>query len=205
MIREAKGVALHDLSFWSSTLPLLDGLPRVMKEYSHEYGPPVYLRLESAEGRQLHEQTLDKFAEAVSGAQLPAFPLATPADRMASSLLDLMRSKESRGRPRINEPISGFGAVIGGSCDLLWEPYVVELKVTAKRPGVRDVRQALVYAGLLNLDRGLNAEYALVANPRLGVALDFEISELLSMTGGLSLADFAAELGTFLVAAGQSG
>jgi hypothetical protein len=204
VIREAKGVALHDLSFWSSTLPLLDGLPRIIREYEHQYSRGVYLRLDAVSGRQLHDETLRSFASAASGEGLPTWPRATVAERLGSSLFALMTDKPTTVPPQINQPIAGCGVVIGGSCDLLWPPYVVELKLTGKAPGVRDVRQVLVYAGLLHLDRGLSAVHGVVANPRLGTALEFEIDELLLMTGGLALNDFAAELAQFLVTAAQS-
>lgn len=202
MIREAKGVAIHDLSFWSTTLPLLDGLPRVIREYQITFGRYVPLVLTSQSGRDLHEQTLARMVG--QWGSPPAARSWDPAEIMGRSLLELMAERAVSGPPKINESIAGCGSVVGGSCDLLWQPWIVELKLTAKEPGLRDVRQVLVYAGLLYLAVSEAVQFGLVANPRLGVAVEFEINELLLMTGGLDLDGFASRLGDFLVTSAQS-
>lgn len=204
MIREAKGVAVHDLSFWSSTLPLLDGLPRIIRDFQRDFASEVPLSLDAESGRLLHDEVLDRFEARVSSAPTRTQLRPPVAERLARSLVALMAGRATTAEAHVNEAIAGCGVVIGGSCDLLWPPYVVELKLTAKEPGLRDVRQVLVYAGLLYVDRGLVSEYGIVANPRLGLALEFSIEELLLMTGGLVLDQFASHLAQFLVTAAQS-
>jgi hypothetical protein len=104
----------------------------------------------------------------------------------------------------VKVPIAGCGVVVGGSCDIVWHPLLVELKLTAKQPALRDVRQVLIYAGLLHLSQAPTPEIGIVANPRLGVAVEFELGELLLMTGGLRIDEFSSRLGDFLVSSGQS-
>ena len=202
MIREAKGIAIHDLSFWSSTLPLLDRFHRVVHHYQIEYGHPIAMQLNSKSGRQLHNQVLDRMMEHWHDAR--ASSSRKRLDVLAKRLLAMMDEKETSGSPEINVPLSGCGIVIGGSCDILWPPYVIELKLTKTAPGVRDVRQVLVYVALLYLAEVANIEWGLVANPRLGVAVEFEVRELLLITGGFDLDEFATRLGQFLVIATQS-
>ncbi len=200
MIREAKGVALHDLSFWSSTLPLLDGLPRIMRYYRIQLGPEIPMTIDAEEGRRLHDETLDLLA-----ASDPAGDPTTDSAQMANSLRSLLRRfRDIDGDVGINVEIPGCGVVVSGSCDLLALPYVIELKLTNKEPGLRDVRQVLMYAALLYLSRGETISNLVVANPRLGVAVVFDLRQLLLMTGGLSLDQFSAQLSDFLVTSAQS-
>jgi hypothetical protein len=203
LIREAKGVAIHDLSFWSQTLPLLDGLPRIIRHYQVEFAPDILMSLEPAASLELHNETLRVFAQ-LNGQPIDGRPVSPIGRRLAQALAILMASKETVGDPSINVPILGCGVVTGGSCDLLWEPYVVELKLAAKVPSTRDIRQILVYVALMQTAGMARPTSGLVANPRLGLALEFNIEELLLMTGGLSADEFASLLADFLVRAGFS-
>jgi hypothetical protein len=205
MIREAKGVAVHDLSFWADTLPLLEGLPRVISDYRFECGEPVRLRLTADTGRELHDKTLERFADLTRQGSDLGRPSGTAVDRLAWNLTTAMRGRTTIGTPETNVPVPGCGIVLGGSCDLVWLPFLVELKLTAKEPNVRDVRQVLVYCGLLELSGIGTATKGIVANPRLGLLVEFDIAELLLMTGGLRIDEFASMLGSFLVSAGLSG
>lgn len=204
VIREAKGVAIHDLSFWAQTLPLLDGLPRIIRYYQHEFGPAVPMRLEPTTSLAIHNETLQVFASPYSGDVQQEPPSNSTVRRLAQSLTVLMSAKATRGEPRTNVPIPGCGVVTGGSCDLLWEPYVVELKLTAKAPSTRDIRQVLVYVALLHAAGIARPSSGLVANPRLGLVLEFDVQELLLLTGGLTIDEFVSLLEDFLVRAGFS-
>lgn len=206
MIRVAKGVALHDLSFWSSTLPLLDGFQRITKHYQYRFSYGMSMRLDARTGLTLHEETLEAFQRIHSRQPMNgAPPLSYRAQKLGSSLHGYLSELPHDGAPAVNEAIVGCGIVNSGSCDLLWPPAVVELKLTAKEPGTPDVRQVLVYAALLYLDRSMRLERGIVANPRLGVALQFGLDELLAMTGGMDIDDFSERLADFLVTAARSG
>jgi hypothetical protein len=203
VIREAKGVALHDLSFWSDTLPLLDGLPRVIREYQRNFSPVVPMSLDTRTGRLLHDSALSSFMDRVSRGAPATNP--TRPGHLGEALFELLAATSHPGRPSINVPITGCGVVIGGSCDLLWQPHLVEVKLTRTEPALRDVRQVLMYAALLHLAaRAEGVDTGIVANPRLGVAVEFSIDELLMMTGGLTMDEFASRLAQFLVSAAQS-
>jgi hypothetical protein len=217
VIREAKGVAIHDLSFWSQTLPLLEGLPRIIREYQFSFGLGLALQLDPGSGQFVHDETLKYFGVLQSGKDVPALrgelffmytdpvpPERTDVLTMYSALLarnlrSLMDDRDPVGDPEISVAVPGCGLVTGGSCDLIWDPYLVELKVTAKEPGVRDFRQLLMYAALMHIAGTEPPPNGIVANPRLGVAVQFNLAELLLMTGGLSLDEFASLLGNFLV------
>jgi hypothetical protein len=201
MIREAKGIAIHDLSFWSDTLPLLDGLTRILREYRRSLGMYVYLSITASTARIIHDETLDRFIALMRGDE-PSEDRVV--DRLADGLLAMMVERGLEGSPAVNVPVSGCGIVIGGSCDLLWYPVLLELKLTAKEPSLRDVRQLLVYAGLIHLSHARAPSVGIVANPRLGVYVEFDLGELLMMTGGLTLDEFSGRLADFLVSSGQS-
>lgn len=225
MIRTAKGVALHDLSFWAGVLPLLEGLPRVMKDYERAFGRPVPLPPGVEADQALHDATLVRLVEMYSPNDLSAVPEfsieilvrtgpldgltsserpnwhdSPPHDRMAANLISLLAPHATEeSQPQIEVPIPGCGVVLGGSCDLVWSEELVEVKLTAALPSLRDVRQLLVYAGLLHLSGTDAPVHGMVANPRLGVAAEFDINELLSMSGGVDLDEFASRLADFLV------
>lgn len=202
MIREAKGVALHDLSFWAYTLPLLDGLPRIIREYQRDIGWEIPMRLDAESGRVLHDQVL--LSVELRGTGRDDSHLPERARRAGEAIVQALADETHAGPPRINAAVPGCGVVLGGSCDLLWPPRLVELKLTNKEPGLRDVRQLLVYAALLHLAGVVSIGVCSVMNPRLGVSVDLEVEPLLLMTGGLTLDEFSTRLGQFLVQSGQS-
>jgi hypothetical protein len=202
VIREAKGVALHDLSFWAFTLPLLDGLPRIIREYQRNIGWAIPMTLDAESGRVLHDQVL--VSVELRGAGGDDSHLPEKAQRAGATIVEALADEAHAGLPRINVPVPGCGVVLGGSCDLLWMPRLVELKLTNKDPGLRDVRQLLVYVALLHLAGVESIELCSVMNPRLGVSVDLEVEPLLLMTGGLTLDEFSTRLGQFLVQSGQS-
>lgn len=202
MIREAKGVAIHDLSFWDTTLPFLSRLPRVIKRLQVPLGPGFWMRLTPDQGAALHDETLAAFHDIMIGQATGEG--SDGALEMASALASFMSGREVEGDPEIDVAVPGCGVVTGGSCDILWKPYVVELKLTAKDPALRDVRQVLVYAALLRISGLESPRAGLVANPRRGLAVEFDIEELLLMTGGVSANDFSNALSDFLVSAGTS-
>ena len=203
MIREAKSVALHDLSFWSPTLPLLDGFHRIIHHYHVELDTPIAMRLSLGTGRQLHDLVLSSLIEQWDGSSASS-KRDERESVLAGRVLSLMSKRRTQGSPSINVPVPGCGVVVGGSCDLLWRPFLVELKLTKTGPNVRDIRQVLTYAALLYLSNLMTSERGLVVNPRLGVAVEFSVSELLLIAGGLDLDEFASRLSQFLVAAAQS-
>lgn len=202
MIREAKGVALHDLSFWTFTLPLLDGLPRVIREYQRGIGRGISMTLDADSGRVLHDQALESIK--LRGTRRDDSRLPLLAQRAGAAVVEALADEPHPGPPEINVPVPGCGVVLGGSCDLLWMPRLVELKLTNKEPGLRDVRQLLVYVALLHLSGAEVIEVCSVMNPRLGVSVDLEVEPLLMMTGGLTLDDFSTRLAQFLVQSAQS-
>lgn len=240
MIREAKGIAIHDLSFWSTTLPLLDGFPRIIGDYHVAFGDGLQLELDRESGTVLHQMTLDAVAELLAEPERTSFPAsATPppeppnpfgpigeasdpsaqaadfehedgltydweAMQLAREMVSFLETHVGRDEARTNVPIRGCGVVVGGECDLLWPPRVVELKLTASQPSLRDIRQVLVYAGLLRIAGDSSSELGVVINPRLGLAAQFELDEVLLLTGGLTLDEFAIRLEQFLTDPTQS-
>jgi hypothetical protein len=192
-------VAIHDLSFWSATLPLLDGFTRVAHEYSHTFAPTLPMTLDSKTGSILHAKVLSEVKERWYGPQ-PDRSDSDMAVSMAGSLIIHLKGLGAEGDPQIEGRVVGCGVVVGGSFDLVVGSFLTELKLTAKRPNIRDMRQALVYAALMHLSGRPPMRSIVVANPRLGESFVIEIEDLLMMTGGLRISEFGDRLADFLTA-----
>ncbi len=202
---EAKAVAIHDLSFWSTTLPLVGGLQRVMRSYAAPCGTRVPMTLDSDRGRRVHDGILEAMSARNTDGPPDGGVSPYPFSLLVDNLREALEARLPVGEPRVEVPVPGCGVVTGGSCDLLWGHLLVELKLTAKDPSVRDVRQVLTYLGLMALSGWTLPTTGMVANPRRGILVEFNLAELLLATGGLSVSEFADRLGEFLVAEGQSG
>ncbi len=201
MIRTAKGVALHDLSFWDDTLPLLARLPRAMKGYEREIGRPIDMHLDPESAGDVHDRVLSRVVALWGDRKFVDVRSRSPVeDRLAARIChELPYDSDYESIPSVLVAIPGCGVITGGVCDLIWASFVVELKLTLASPAVRDVRQALVYAALLRLaeGEGFSSEVVTVMNPRLGVAAELPIEEILSISGGLDLDSFTDKLSEF--------
>ena len=131
--------------------------------------------------------------------------LAGEARGVVRHLLGMGRTFELIDTPRTEVQIPGCGVVDVAAADVIWGSHLMEMKLMAKPFTVREVRQALIYIGLLLIAGDKTIDFLVLANPRRAEVLRFELDELLEMCGGLTRDQFADELAGYLVLRGASG
>ena len=125
--------------------------------------------------------------------------LSRAANRVVESLQRFARHRSLSGAPQTEILIKGCGFVPDTSADVLWSGTLLEMKLTGKPISTRDIRQVLIYAGLLEIAGGPVPESIGVINPRWGMAVVADLTEILHLCGGISVSEYADELAGHLL------
>lgn len=221
-MRNAKAIAIEDHSFWQSTLPFSDRLSRIIDAFSIDVRRPFLNSSGTALLTIVSEAALSALPNVALGVDprnkliedlqakhhldaLDERRVVADAIGVAKSVAELGRKLELTGVPLTEVSLDGCGSIDSASCDAIWARTLIELKLTARTVGIREVRQVLVYSALAQLSGQADVDQGVVVNPRNGVAVVFSLDELLTVTGGLSRREFAEELGAHAFGLGTSG
>lgn len=124
--------------------------------------------------------------------------LAMEAIRVVVSIGQAADVSGLAGTPQTEVSVPGCGEVEAASIDIVWGDALLEMKVTKSPQTTRDLRQVLMYAGLRLIGNESPPLRIGLVNPRRGWLMLVELSELLTLCGGLSLADYRDELAAHL-------
>ncbi|WP_417739731.1 hypothetical protein [Rosistilla oblonga] len=119
-------------------------------------------------------------------------------NEIAERLLEMFRLIEVA--PEMFVRVPGAGIIDACDVDAATTDTVFEIKAGNRNCRSEDIRQALVYAALLELSGQINQVRVVeVLNPRLGWRVSSNIDSLLEMSGGRDWASFRVEFENYIV------
>lgn len=233
MISPAK-FAKDYASFWNALFPMADALVRTINLNYERFAPEKegkfgsdprrrgllneagfeLARLEWPESKKLRTELIHVAfgAAAQTLLRLDANADVSPptgdewgeVEFLANRLLRFCRTQGGATEISFAPLVRGCGFVDGGRADLLIDSVVCEVKSGDRNFRVIDLRQAMTYSALLDLDKVGQVSGICLLNPRRGVFYKASCNDICITAGGATAADCFSRMTSFICGAFNS-